>query len=110
MENKDSREVISDTCLSISDISDKTIKELKQEIKKIENDDRLTNKAKAMLINEAEVGIERFEGIKKKVKNYCLSEFDLEEKLKKEKEEEQEWEERKRKRHRAIMGGTFLRW
>ncbi len=69
---KDAKEVISDTCLSISDISDKTVKELKQEIERIKNDYRLNSLAKNVLIREAEVGIERFESIKKKVKDYCI--------------------------------------
>lgn len=71
---QEGKDIISNTCLSISDISDKTVKELKQEIEKIKSDDRLTNRAKAILINEAEEGIEKFKSIKKKVKDFCLSE------------------------------------
>lgn len=65
--------IISDTCLSISKISDKTIKELKQEIEKIKNNSKLSKIAKDILINEAEIGIDRYERIKSKVKEYCLT-------------------------------------
>lgn len=68
------KKIVYDTCLSISDISERTINELNQEIKKIKNDSRISRLAKEVLIKEAKDGIEKFKGIKKKVKDYCLSE------------------------------------